>query len=111
MDIIVRRSIRSVREFGFAEESHGVYGMGIYIDEAQAKWFVDEWEKTGKKLNMGKLCVRFKKLDDVPLEVIGKAIKRMPVKQYIALYEKQLKANSAGKKVSKKRSTAKSKKR
>ena len=87
------------------------YGMGIYVDEAQAKWFVEEWKKTGKKLNMGKSCVRFKKLEDVPLEVIGKAIKRMPVKQYIALYEKQLKANSAGKKVSKKRSAAKSKKR
>ena len=87
------------------------YGMGIYVDEAQAKWFVEEWKKTGKKLNMGKSCVGFKKLEDVPLEVIGKAIKRMPVKQYIALYEKQLKANSAGKKVSKKRSAAKSKKR
>lgn len=83
-------------------------GMGIYIDEAQAKWFVEEWEKTGKKLNMCKSCVRFKKLDDVPLDVIGKAIKRIPVKQYIALYEKHLKANSAGKKVSKNRSATKS---
>ena len=61
------------------------YGMGIYIDEAQAKWFVVEWEKTGKKLNMDKSCVRFKKMDDVPLDVIGKAIKRIPVKQCIAL--------------------------
>ena len=85
--------------------------MGIYVDEAQARWFVEEWMKTGKKLDMGKSCVRFKKLDDVPLEVIGKAIKRMPVKKYIELYEKQLKANSAGKKVSKKRSEAKTKKR
>jgi hypothetical protein len=87
------------------------YGMGIYVDEAQARWFVDEWKKTGKKLDMGKSCVRFKKLDDVPLEVVGKAIKRMPVKKYIELYEKQLKANSGGKKVSKKRSEAKTKKR
>ena len=60
---------------------------------------------------MGKSSVRFKKLDDVPLDVIGKAIKRIPVKQYIALYEKHLKANSAGKEVSKKRSAAKSKNR
>ena len=37
------------------------YGMGIYFDEEQAKWFVEEWKKTGKKLNMGKSCVRFKK--------------------------------------------------
>tara|TARA_Y100001934_G_scaffold262817_2_gene337739 strand:+ start:504 stop:1013 length:510 start_codon:yes stop_codon:yes gene_type:complete len=87
------------------------YGMGIYVDEAQGKWFVGEWKKTSMKLDMGKSCVRFKKLGDVPLEVIGKAIKRMPVKQYIELYEKQLKANSVGKKVSKKRSAAKTKKR
>ena len=87
------------------------YGMGIYVDEAQAKWFVEGLKKTGKKLNMGKSCVRFKKLEDVPLEVIDKAIKRMPVKKYIQLYESMLKANSAGKKVSKKRSAAKAKKR
>ena len=79
------------------------YGMSIYVDEAQAKWFVEECTKTGRKLNMGKSCVRFKKLEDVPLEVIGKAIKRMPVKKYIQLYESMLRANSAGKKVSKKR--------
>ena len=83
------------------------YGMGIYIDEAQAKWFVDEWKKSGKKLEMGKSCVRFKKLEDVALDVIGQAIKRMPVNRYIELYETQLKLNSAGKKVSQKRSTTK----
>ena len=87
------------------------YGFGLYIDEEQAGWFVEEWKKAGKKLDMGKSCVRFKKLDDVALKVIGKAIKRMPVKKYIGLYEKQLKANNAGKKVSKQRSDAKTKKR
>jgi hypothetical protein len=43
--------------------------------------------KTGKKLDMGKGCVRFKKLDDVPLDVIGEAIARVPVQQFISFYE------------------------
>lgn len=94
-----------------SQKNHmALYGMGIYIDEAQAKWFVDEWKKSGKKLDMGKSCVRFKKLDDVALDVIAQAIKRMPVKRYIELYETQLKLNSAGKKVSKKHSTSKKQK-
>jgi hypothetical protein len=64
------------------------------------------WAKTGKKLDMGKCCVRFKMLEDVPLDVIGEAIKRVPAKKYIAMYEKALgserlakhKANGKGKK-------------
>ena len=86
------------------------YGFGLYIDEEQARWFADEWKKAGKKLDMGKSCVRFKKLDDVVLDVIGRALKRLPVKQYIAQYESQLAANVAGKKVFQKRAAAKKKK-
>ena len=74
------------------------YGMGIYVDEAQARRFVDEWKKTGKKLDMGKSCVRFKKLEDVPLKVISDAVKRVPMKKYIKQYEKQLQQSSASKK-------------
>ena len=85
------------------------YGFGLYIDEEQARWFVEEWKKAGKKLDMGKSCVRFKKLDDVALDVIGRAIKRLPVKQYIAQYESQLTANDAGKKISQKRAAKKKK--
>jgi hypothetical protein len=51
---------------------------------AEAKWFRDAWLATGKKLDMGKACVRFKKLEDLPLEVIGKTIARVPVKAYCA---------------------------
>ncbi len=64
-----------------------IYLMCIYSDEDQANWFRDAWKKTGKKLDMGKPCVRFKKLDDVPLKVIGQAIKRVPVKKFISWYE------------------------
>jgi len=79
------------------------YGLGLYINEAQARWFVEEWKKAGKKLDMGKSCVRFKTLDDVAVDVIGRAIKRLPVEQYIEQYERQLTTNDSGKKVSKKR--------
>ena len=85
------------------------YGMGIYMDEAHCQWFVDAWKKTGKKLDMGKSCVRFKKLEDVPLEVIGKAVKRFPMKKYIAAYEETLVQARAGKKGSAKRSAARKK--
>ena len=62
-----------------------VYLMSIY---GGAAWFHEEWAKTGKKLNMGKSCIRFKKVDDLALEVIGQAIKRVPVDKYIEAIEK-----------------------
>ena len=60
-----------------------LYLMCIYGDSDHSKWFQEAWAKTGKKLDMGKSCVRFKKLDDLPLDVIGEAIKRVPAKTYI----------------------------
>jgi len=76
-----------------SQKNHmAVYLMSVYCgcdDPAkaptgEAAWFRKAWEKTGKKLDMGKSCVRFKKLEDVPLEVIGEAIARVPAKTYIA---------------------------
>lgn len=64
-----------------------IYLMCIYGDEAHRDWFVEAWNKTGKKLDMGKSCVRFKKLEDVPLKVVGQAMKRVTVKKYIDFYE------------------------
>ena len=63
-----------------------------YGDEEENEWFQKAWTAAGKKLNMGKSCVRFKKLDDVPLEVVGKAAKRLSVKQYIRIYESIIKS-------------------
>lgn len=55
------------------------------------KWFKDAWAKSGKKkLDMGKACIRFKTLDDIPLDIIGEAIKRMPLKKFVAGYEQAL---------------------
>ncbi|MCH7885097.1 MAG: hypothetical protein IIC01_07565 [Planctomycetes bacterium] len=61
--------------------------MSVYSDPNQAAWFREAWIKTGQKLDMGKSCVRFKKIEDVPLDVIGKAIKRVSVKKFIERYE------------------------
>ena len=60
-----------------------VYLMCIYGDSNHAKWFREAWAKTGKKLDMGKACIRFKKVEDLALDVIGEAILRVPAKKYI----------------------------
>ena len=57
-----------------------------------ASWFRSAWAKTGKKLDMGKACVRFKKLDDLALDVIAEAVRRVPVQAYIKRYEENLAA-------------------
>lgn len=65
-----------------------LYLMGVYGDEAESSWFRERWTATGKKLDMGKSCVRFRRLEDVPLEVVGEAISRTSVDDFIALYER-----------------------
>ena len=55
-----------------------------------AQWFREAWAKTGKKLNMGKACIRFKKIEDLPLDVIGEAIRRVPASMYIDFCETAL---------------------
>ena len=94
---------------GFASQKNHMafYGFCIYMDEELKNRFVEEWKNTGKKLDMGKSCVRFKKLEDVPLKVIGDAVKRVPMKKYIKQYEKQLQQSSVGKKTAKKKASKK----
>src|SRR5271167_2339239 len=58
-----------------------LYLMCVYGESKHAGWFREAWAKTGKKLDMGKSCVRFKKLDDLALEVIAEAIKRVPARK------------------------------
>lgn len=72
-----------------------VYLMGLYCgcvegvsDTALVRWFRDAWKKSGKKLDMGKSCIRFKRVDDLALDVLGEAIRRVPARTYIELYEK-----------------------
>jgi hypothetical protein len=63
-----------------------LYMMGVYGDDDAG--FRTAWEATGRKLDMGKACVRFRRLDDVPLEVVGAAIARVPVDDLIAQHER-----------------------
>ena len=65
-----------------------VYLMGVYGDTAQAKAFREGFKRAGKKLDMGKSCVRFKTADDLPLDVIGAAVAATPVDAFIASYER-----------------------
>ncbi len=64
-----------------------VHLMNIYGSPADEKWFVQRYKATGKKLNMGKSCVQFKTIDDLPVELIGEAVARTPVESYIKIYE------------------------
>ena len=64
-----------------------VYLMGIYGDEADAAWFRERWLVSGRPLDMGKSCVRFHRLDDVALDVIGEAVARTPVDEFLRRYE------------------------
>lgn len=78
-----------------SQKSHmSLYLMCLYGNPGELKWFTDAWKKTGKKLDMGKSCIRFKKLDDLALDVIGEAIRRVPAKKYIAHYESAFLAKS-----------------
>jgi len=61
--------------------------MFVYGDPGEAERFRKAWAKAGKKLDMGKSCVRFKKLDDVALNVIGETVARVPAKTYIKRVE------------------------
>jgi len=64
------------------------YIMGLNGDPTLAKWFEKAWKDTGRKLDVGKSCIRFKKLDDLALDVIGEALHRLPARKYIEIYEK-----------------------
>jgi uncharacterized protein YdhG (YjbR/CyaY superfamily) len=75
-----------------SQKNHmAVYLMTVYGHKDTENWFVKAYKATGKKLDMGKSCVRFKKLDDLPLDVIGQAIARVPVDKYIKAYEESRK--------------------
>ncbi len=75
------------------QKSHiGFYNMGLYADPDIYAWFVEEYGKRSKyKLNMGKSCVRFKRMNDIPYDLIGELMQKFTVENYIALYENQIK--------------------
>jgi hypothetical protein len=73
-----------------------LYLMCIYGHDKLRSWFEEVWARAGKKLNMGKSCVRFKNLDDLALDVIGEAIRRVPTREYIECVESAPAAAGSG---------------
>jgi Domain of unknown function (DU1801) len=63
-----------------------LYLNHVYGDPAAERWFREAYEATGKRLNMGKSCVRFRHLEDLPLDLIGQAVARTSVDEYVAAY-------------------------
>lgn len=64
-----------------------LYLMGVYADEGGERWLRERWP-SGKKLDLGKSCLRFKKLDDLALDVVGEVVERTSVDTFIAAYER-----------------------
>jgi Domain of unknown function (DU1801) len=69
-----------------------IYHMGLYADPELLNWFTTEYGKHSKtKLDMGKSCIRFKKMDQIPLQLIGELAAKVTPAQWIARYESQYK--------------------
>lgn len=65
-----------------------LYLMGIYGEVDGRNWFEAEAEKRGAKLDIGKACVRFRRLEDLPLDLVGEAVARIGVEDFIEKYER-----------------------
>lgn len=79
---------------GLASQKASVnfYHMGIYADPKLLKWFTEAHAKASpKKLDMGKSCIRYKKMEDIPFQLYGELTAKISVDDWIARYEKMLK--------------------
>ena len=71
-----------------SQKNHmAVYLMGIYGSDELRTRFEDAYRATGKRMDVGKSCVRFRTLDDLPLDVIGEAIGALTVEQFLAMHD------------------------
>lgn len=74
------------------KNSINLYHSGIYADKKILDWFVSEFPKYSKrKLDMGKSCIRFKHLDEIPYDLIGELTSKIAVDQWISIYESAIK--------------------
>lgn len=79
--------------FASQKNSINFYHMGIYANATLLDWFTAEYAKTGKgKLDMGKSCMRFKKEENIPFDLIGELAGKMSPQDWIKLYENQYKS-------------------
>jgi hypothetical protein len=77
------------------KQHFSIYLMAAYGDPTTRKWLEDQFKKSGKKLNMGKSCVRFKTPDDLPLDAIAAVLAKVTPEMYIKTYE-SARASSSG---------------
>ena len=64
-----------------------LYLTNVYGDESVEQWFRERYRAAGKKLDMGKSCVRFRKLDDLPLALVGEVVARTPIADFVEIYK------------------------
>jgi hypothetical protein len=70
----------------------GIYHMGIYANKELYDWFVNEYPKhSNRKLDMGKSCIRLKKVEEIPYELIGELASKMTTDKWIEIYENVIK--------------------
>lgn len=94
-----------------SQKNHiGLYLFCVYCSPEETETFREEWLASGKKLDMGKSCVRAKKLEDIPLDVVGRCFKRITAKKFVQMYESSL-SSSARAGASKKKTTKKASKK
>lgn len=69
-----------------------LYHMGLYANPELLKWFTDEFPKhSSQKLDMGKSCIRFKKMDQIPFDLIAELVQKVSVEQWVNMYESMVK--------------------
>ncbi len=70
-----------------SQKNHfGIYLFFLYVSDEQLAWFQDAYAKSGRKLDMGKSCIRFKKLEDFALDVVVESAARVSVEEFVAHY-------------------------
>ncbi|MBS7333818.1 MAG: DUF1801 domain-containing protein [Weeksellaceae bacterium] len=77
-----------------SQKNHiAIYHMGIYMNQEVLDWFTNEFKNhSKKKLDMGKSCIRFKKVEDIPYDLIAELATKFTVEEYVNLYESLLKS-------------------
>jgi len=64
-----------------------LYLGSVYGNTDHEAWFRKAWAATGRKLDMGKCCIRFEKIEDVALDVVGESVRRVPTRKYVVYYQ------------------------
>jgi hypothetical protein len=86
-----------------------LYLLSVYGHEGLRAWFEQAWRAAGKKLDMGKSCVRFKRLEDIPLAVVGETIARVEVDRYVEQYHAARAGTAEGRRAAAKAATTSAK--